>query len=605
MVTGDEAQEAAAEGRLVGGRYRLDERLGSGGMGTVWAGHDLLVRREVAVKQAHTAHDPARVERVLREARAAARVNHPGVVTVHDIVIEDGHPWIVMERVRGESLADRLDREGVLPEREAARVALRVVEALTAAHERDVLHRDVKPANVLLREDGGVVLTDFGIAYITGEKPLTQTGEFVGSLAYTAPERMGGRRPEPASDLWSLGVLLFQMVEGWSPFHRESMEETVTAVVVDETPPTRRADALAPVVHALLSKSPDDRPSSAEVAELLRAAAERPAEEAAGQTSAGAAGQNSVAERSAAENPVAESPVGENPVAESRKAEKPVGEEPVAQEVAADEGGPSVGADSVRPVPATAGPSADVVPVTGGARPEVPGSGRRSPGPSRGTVRRRLLAAAAACVLLGSLGAWALTQWNDGTARSGASGPGSHGKATTSSSPAAKAEARTTATPGTKPPRPQPVRGYRLVEESGFQAEVPAAWSAAHRNAQGQYRYTQGDLELVIVPGRDTTARFSDKPIVYQEDLEPELAPWRASSWSSASGMRVIEVGATQYATGDFTWADDRGRELFVRNAAVLIAGSYHLVIVIGPESRRDEVGKVHDHVLGTYRRAT
>ncbi|MFF6772370.1 serine/threonine-protein kinase [Streptomyces sp. NPDC012637] len=346
MVTGDEAQEAAAEGRLVGGRYRLDERLGSGGMGTVWAGHDLLVRREVAVKEAHTAHDPARVERVLREARAAARVNHPGVVTVHDIVIEDGHPWIVMERVRGESLADRLDREGALPEREAARVALRVVEALTAAHERDVLHRDVKPANVLLREDGGVVLTDFGIAYITGEKPLTQTGEFVGSLAYTAPERMGGRRPGPASDLWSLGVLLFQMVEGWAPFQRDSMEETVTAVVVDETPPTRLADTLAPVVHALLAKNPDHRPSSAEVAESLRAAAEKPA----------------------APAPAAAEPAAENPAGEEGAAEEAVG---------------SPGADPAARAPAAGGLGAEVragadlaaqAPAAGGA--ECRGAGR-------------------------------------------------------------------------------------------------------------------------------------------------------------------------------------------------------------------------------------
>ncbi|MEV6354753.1 serine/threonine-protein kinase [Streptomyces hydrogenans] len=581
MVTGDGAREAAAEGRLIGGRYRLDQRLGSGGMGTVWAGHDLLVRREVAVKEAHTARDPVRVERVLREARAAARVSHPAVVTVYDVAMEDGHPWIVMERVRGESLADRLDREGALPGPEAARIALCVVEALAAAHERGVLHRDVKPGNVLLGEDGGVVLTDFGIAYIAGEESLTRVGEFVGSLAYTAPERMGGRHPEPASDLWSLGVLLYQMLEGRSPFHRESMEATVTAVVVEETPVPRRAGSLTPLVMTLLAKNPEERPSSAEVAARLRAAVP------------------SAPERAAAVPPEEETTAGESATV-SRATDVPaVPEAPHAPRTA--------------DAPPQPGRTADAPPETARR-----GSGRA---PRRFTVRRRS-AVVAACVLLGSLAAWGLLQ-NGESGRSGTPGSASHGKA-----PASASEGKTPASaspeksPDSASPSPRgttaptggtsrpsapataATAGYRPVQEDAFRAEVPAGWEARPRNAQGQFRYIRGDIEVVLVPGRDTAARSSASPLTYQRVHEPELAPFRASSWSTASGLALVEVGARRYAHGSFTWADGRGRELFVRNAALLVDGRYHLVLVIGPEARREEVEALHAHVLTTYRPA-
>jgi len=267
----------AAEGLLIAGRYRLAEQLGAGGMGAVWAGHDTLVGREVALKEAHLAADgrvsAARVERTLREARAAARIGHPAVVTIHDVVTHDGRPWIVMERIHGENLGERLERQTALPEQEAARIAAPVAQALGAAHAHGVLHRDVKPTNVLLGRDGRVVLTDFGIARIEGDEPLTHSGEFIGSFEYAAPERMGARRPGPASDLWSLGAMLYRMVEGQSPFRRATVEGTVAAVLTGKIPRPKQAVGLAPLIAALLDRDPANRPTADETAQTLLTAA--------------------------------------------------------------------------------------------------------------------------------------------------------------------------------------------------------------------------------------------------------------------------------------------------------------------------------------------
>ncbi|MEE4544044.1 serine/threonine-protein kinase [Streptomyces sp. V4-01] len=278
-------ESAPVDGRLIDKRYRLAEKLGSGGMGAVWIGHDTRFGREVALKEAHFDADgpdaAARIERIMREARAAARIDHPAVVTIHDVVMHDGRPWIVMERIRGESLGDRLKSERRLSDGEAARIAGAVAEALGAAHARGVLHRDVKPANVLLGPSGRVVLTDFGIARIQGERSLTRSGEFVGSLEYTAPERMGSARPGAAADLWSLGVMLFRMVEGWSPFRRTTVHATVTAVLTADMPRPVQTTGLAPLIMALLDRNPAGRPTADDAAAVLRSLAQPSPEQAA------------------------------------------------------------------------------------------------------------------------------------------------------------------------------------------------------------------------------------------------------------------------------------------------------------------------------------
>ncbi|WP_405647507.1 serine/threonine-protein kinase [Streptomyces sp. NBC_00019] len=270
-------------GRLIGGRYRLLAKLGHGGMGTVWRAKDETVDREVAVKEPRVPdHLPDReranaFERMRREARAAARLDHPAVVNVHDVAVVDGQPWIVMELVRGRSLGDAL-QEGTLGAREAARIGLEVLGALEAAHAAGILHRDVKPDNVLLGRHDRVVLTDFGIAQIEGETNLTDTGGFVGSPEYIAPERVLGQRPGPASDLWSLGVVLYAATEGVSPFRRSNTPATLQSVL-NATPaaPASASGPLADVITGLLQKDPARRPNAVQVRALLETAANPPA----------------------------------------------------------------------------------------------------------------------------------------------------------------------------------------------------------------------------------------------------------------------------------------------------------------------------------------
>ncbi|MDH6447892.1 MULTISPECIES: protein kinase [unclassified Streptomyces] len=281
--TNEKGQDEA--GRLLAGRYRVMAQLGRGGMGVVWRAVDEVLGREVAVKELRTYTDADGPEladlrlRMQREARAAARVRHPGVVAVHDVAEVDGRPLIVMEMVDGPSLDAVLRKRGPLDPREAAEIGAKVMDALAAAHAAGVLHRDVKPGNILLDRSGRVLLTDFGIA--TMEDPgdgsatnLTRTGHLVGSLDYMAPERAQGADPGPASDVWALGATLYAAVEGASPFRRTSTFSTLTAIVGEPLPESHRAGPLAPVLRRLLDKRPEARPGAEEARGLLQAVAD-------------------------------------------------------------------------------------------------------------------------------------------------------------------------------------------------------------------------------------------------------------------------------------------------------------------------------------------
>ncbi|MEF3112604.1 serine/threonine-protein kinase [Streptomyces chrestomyceticus] len=261
------------EGRLIAGRYRLGERLGRGGMGTVWRATDEMLRRQVAVKELHLDDGPAGAERAraMREARSVARIKHPNVIVVHDVVEQDARPWIVMELVDGASLDDRLTGGGPLAPREVARIGLALLGALRVAHARGVLHRDIKPANVLLEEGTGrVVLTDFGVAQLPGSPTLTEAGGFVGSPEYTAPERMAGRHAGPAADLWSVGALLCAALSGRSPFHRDSLGGVLSAVQHEQIDLPEPARPLLAVVRGLLERDPERRLDIPGTERLLR-----------------------------------------------------------------------------------------------------------------------------------------------------------------------------------------------------------------------------------------------------------------------------------------------------------------------------------------------
>jgi serine/threonine protein kinase len=252
--------------RVIAGRYRLEARLGRGGMGVVWRATDQLLGRGVAVKELpfdetlSAAEARRQRDRTLREARAVAQLSHPHIIVVHDVVEDDERPYIVMELIEGGSLADRLATEGPVDAGEAARIGIALLGALRAAHAAGVLHRDLKPDNVLLEAGTDrVVLTDFGIAQVAGAPTLTENGSFVGSPEYTAPERMSGVRTGPESDLWSLGALLCAALSGESPFHRDSLGGVLHAVVVGDIRPPAQAGPLLPVVQGLLERDPDRR----------------------------------------------------------------------------------------------------------------------------------------------------------------------------------------------------------------------------------------------------------------------------------------------------------------------------------------------------------
>ncbi len=261
--------------RILAGRYRLGAVIGRGGMGAVWRARDELLNRDVAVKeiiwppQLDAEEREIARRRAVREAQLAARLRHPNVVSVYDIVEEDGRPAVVMELVPFRSLRDAVAEDGPMAPAEAARVGLSVLAALQAVHEAGVVHRDVKPANILLGPGGRVVLADFGIAKAADSPALTVSGVLLGSPSFLAPERARGGRAGAAADLWALGASLYAAVEGQPPFERDGVLASLTAVVTDELEPSSRAGPLWPVIEGLLRKDPADRLEAAAAEQML------------------------------------------------------------------------------------------------------------------------------------------------------------------------------------------------------------------------------------------------------------------------------------------------------------------------------------------------
>jgi serine/threonine protein kinase len=269
--------------RVVAGRYALTDVLGRGGMGTVWLATDRVLERRVALKEVTFSvelSDEERGilrERTMREARAAARLDHPCVTTVYDVVEEDGKPWLVMEHVSSRSLQEILENEGPLSPTAVATIGLDLLAGLDAAHDAGIIHRDVKPGNVLVDRNGHARLTDFGIATTTGDSSLTTQGALIGSPSYMAPERANGEEPQPPVDLWSLGATLYAAVEGRPPFDKGEPMATLLSVVSEHPAPMLRAGPLEPVLRGLLTKDPAQRSTASQAARQLAALHSAPA----------------------------------------------------------------------------------------------------------------------------------------------------------------------------------------------------------------------------------------------------------------------------------------------------------------------------------------
>ncbi|MBB4929968.1 serine/threonine protein kinase [Lipingzhangella halophila] len=267
---------------MLKGRYQLLDEIARGGVGTVWRATDLVLDREVAVKELRLPTDLSESEResllqrTTREARVAARLTHPGLVTVLDVVDEDARPWIVMELVVSSTLDEIIQLAGPLPYQRVAEIGLQLIDALKVAHDEGIVHRDVKPDNVMISEGGRVVLTDFGLAAWTGESALTSSGRIIGSPSYIPPERAKAGPVGPESDLWSLGAALYAAVEGHPPYDRKGYIQILRGEDLDEPPVAENAGPLAPVLAGLLHVRPDDRLTADNATKMLRIAALAP-----------------------------------------------------------------------------------------------------------------------------------------------------------------------------------------------------------------------------------------------------------------------------------------------------------------------------------------
>ncbi|WP_052745554.1 serine/threonine-protein kinase [Allosalinactinospora lopnorensis] len=269
---------SGSDTRVVADRYHLRRRLGRGGMGVVWQAWDPELEREVAIKEVLVPEGLSPEEReeaharTRREARSAARLSHRSIITIHDVFDFGDHPWIVMELITGRALDTALKENGPLPPEQVASMASSLLDALLLAHSKGVVHRDIKPGNVMLADDKRVILTDFGIATIDGETAITRTGALIGSPEYMAPERLQQESSETPSDIWSLGATLFAAVEGQSPFKRETVTASISAVLSAPIPQPQRAGPLAPLLMGMLDRDVTRRLGASQAAQLLTAA---------------------------------------------------------------------------------------------------------------------------------------------------------------------------------------------------------------------------------------------------------------------------------------------------------------------------------------------
>lgn len=554
---------------MLAGRYRLVESIGRGGMGKVWRAHDELLHRTVAVKELTAGLYVAQADRDVmhartqKEARAAARIQHPAVVTVHDVLEHDDRPWIVMEYIDGPSLADAAKTAGRIEPREAARIGLHVLGALRAAHAVGVLHRDVKPGNVMLAKDGRVMLADFGIAAIEGDSSITRTGELVGSIDYLAPERVTGGPPDPSSDLWSLGATLYTAVEARSPFRRTSPISSLQAVVNDEPPPPTHAGALAPVITALLRKDPAQRPSAVEAEQMLMEAMEGREPKAAHAyvpTHALGSGDLSSARNEPSDTAALPSEPGPGPGH---------GHGPGHGQGNGTAGGPDAGRTLA------AGPAA-------------------SADPARGRVRRAAVVALVAA-LIGGGGVFGVLKYTDD-----ASAEGAKGSDKTTGAPDASA--------GTGDAKGQkeavaPAGWRKVVDPEGFTLFVPNGWT---RRVNGtQIDYTPDDGRHFLRLAVNKKPEF-ENPYAHMLDLEKQVA--KRSDYVRLTLQPNTFRGQVKAALWEFSLTEKAGVIAGPRRAVEQMYyerdGTEYAVYMSGPAADWETTRSQFDTVLSGWQPA-
>ncbi|MDP9398812.1 MAG: serine/threonine protein kinase [Actinomycetota bacterium] len=594
--------------RRIGGRYQLLEMLGRGGMGVVWRARDELLGRLVAIKEVLPPAGLTSGERhvlrdhTLREARAAARIHSRAAVTVFDVVEQDGRPWIVMELLEARSLAEVLRDQGPCTPAETARVGLAVLDALEAAHRAGVVHRDVKPANVLLA-DSRVVLTDFGVAALDGDPTLTMTGTVLGSPAYMAPERLKGRPPSPQMDMWSLGATLYAAVEGAPPFVRPDAVATLQAVLNDPVPAPRRAGALTPVLEGLLVRDPAQRLDPPRVRQLLQRALQQSDSETTTALPLPVPPPPPVVERTVA--------VVANPTEEQRHRAEEEGE--LVAPPAPAPGQPA-------PVPTAPVPTAPVRPAGGGSQgPPLAPAGRRPPGGGR---RRGLIVTGLLLLALaGGLIAWAAAREPASTTpaapQAPSSVPAANPPAPVSVPPTTPAAASTpppsTPLPSTPSPSMSPspsaspsaspsVRGgfESYTDSTGFSLAVPTGWRREQRDT-GLFFIEPGTGRYLQVA---QTRNPKDDPLEDWRDQERHLRR-RLNDYEHISLERVDYRG-WDTADLEFRWTSDSGRRLHVRNRNVITAPDRaYALLFSAPEDRWAESQQLYAVFATSFRPAS
>ncbi|MES9535825.1 protein kinase [Actinomadura sp. NPDC000600] len=566
------------EGRLLAGRYRLESVVGRGGMGTVWRARDETLDREVAVKEVvlpsglSDEERENRHRRTLREARASARLNHPGVVTVHDVVDEDGRPWIVMELVRARSLQEIVDEDGPLPPGRVAAIGAQIAGALRAAHAIGVLHRDVKPANVLVTGDDRAVLTDFGIAQLAGDATLTGTGLIMGSPAYMSPERVNGDPAIPASDLWALGATLYAATEGKAPHHRSDAMAVLAAVMTQDVPPPKNAGPLAPVLTGLLERDPVRRLPGDRAEEALKAIAS-------GHAADMAAAQIAANEATAAEG----GPWTAYPPAQTPSAAQP----PAAQS----------------PVPAQA---SIPVPVPSEMTTHYPpGTGTQwTPGQPPAQARRRspvvpVLAGVVAAAAVLAVAAFAF--WPRG---SSAGGPDASQPPQAAGQPTQGTQTgQTTPTAPSNTPKPTQGSGERrlpdglvLASGPGYTIGVPRGW---RRSVQGNSVVWTDPASSAYVQVDRTV--WSGDPYEHWVTWEREaIADGKLKDFQRIGEITRTTAAGRPAADIEFTWS--RSGVTRARDRGVMVNGRPFAVVVALPASQWNGNEALVNNVLDTFR---